>query len=256
MKLKELINKILFFVSVPKCVGCKKRLNIDDFALCPDCLDEYYNIKARNCSICSKQLCECTCSNQYLKSHYIHKIIKVFRYIHRDPLPSNNLIYSLKRDNRRDVLEFLTNELCSAISNSIDKPEEYVFINVPRRKESIRKYGMDHAEMLAKSVAKHFSAQYYQPLYSNSKHEQKHMSSIDRMKNANFKLKRNAKDLKGKNVILFDDIVTTGASMGSAAMLLRALNAKKIVGAVIAIAYKDDYTPLNTEDRFLPYKKI
>ena len=110
--------------------------------------------------------------------------------------------------------------------------------------------------MLAKSVAKHFSAQYYQPLYSNSKHEQKHMSSIDRMKNANFKLKRNAKYLNGKNVILFDDIVTTGASMGSAAMLLRALNAKKIVGAVIAIAYKDDYTPLNTEDRFLPYKKI
>ena len=255
MKFKELLNKILFYISVPKCVGCKTRLSVKDLALCPECLKEYYNVKTRNCSICSKPLYECSCSNQYLKSHYVNKLIKVFRYVHREPLPSNNLIYSLKRDNRRDVLEFLTNELCDAINNSIGNPSELIFTNVPRRKESIRKYGMDHAEMIAKSIAKRFSATYYQPLYSNSKHEQKHMSSIDRIKNANFKLKRNAKDLKGKTVILIDDIVTTGASMGSSAMLLRALKAKRIIGAVISVAYKDDYIPLNKDDRFLPYKK-
>ena len=258
MKFKELLNKILFYISVPKCVGCKIRLSVNDLALCPECLKEYNNIKTRNCSICSNPLYECTCSNHYLKSHYVNKLIKVFRYVHREPLPSNNLIYSLKRDNRRDVLELLTNELCSAIKNSIDTAttQDLIFTNVPRRKESIRKYGMDHAEMLAKSVAKHFSAAYYQTLYSNSKNEQKHMSSVERIKNANFKLKRNAKDLKGKTVILIDDIVTTGASMGSAAMLLRSLKAKKIIGAVISVAYKDDYIPLNKDDRFLPYKKI
>lgn len=255
MKFKEFINKILFYVSVPKCVGCKTRLSVNDSALCPECMKEYNNIKLRNCSICSKPLCECSCSNEYLKAHYVKKLIKVFRYVHREPLPSNNLIYSLKRDNRRDVLDFLTKELCDSINNSIDNPKELIFTNVPRRKESIRKYGIDHAELLAKSVAKCFSATYYQPLYSNSRYEQKHMSSIDRIKNADFKIKKNAKDLKGKTVVLVDDIVTTGASMGACAMLLRALKTKKTVGAVIAVAYKDDYIPFDKEDRYLPYKK-
>ena len=170
-------------------------------------------------------------------------------------MPSNNLIYSLKRDNRKDVLEFLTKELCDAIKNSVDNPADIIFTNVPRRPESIRKYGMDHASLLAKFVAKHFSAQYYQPLISKSKHEQKHMSREERLKNASFRLKRRSKDLNGKTVILIDDIVTTGSSMGVCAMLLRALGAKQIIGAVISIAYKDEYIPFSKEDRFLPYKK-
>ena len=170
-------------------------------------------------------------------------------------MPSNNLIYSLKRDNRKDVLEFLTKELCDAIKNSVDNPADIIFTNVPRRRESIRKYGMDHASLLAKFVAKHFSAQYYQPLISKSKYEQKHMSREERLKNASFRLKRRSKDLNGKTVILIDDIVTTGSSMGVCAMLLRALGAKQIIGAVISIAYKDEYIPFSKEDRFLPYKK-
>ena len=255
MKISKLIDKILFYISVPKCVGCKRRLSVNDSALCPDCLKEYYNIKKRNCSICAEYLFKCTCSNNYLESHYISSLIKVFRYVHREPLPSNNLIYSLKRDNRKDVLDFLTKELCDAIENSVNNPSEMIFTNVPRRRESIRKYGMDHASLLAKSVAKYFSARYYQPLISKSKQEQKHMSGTQRLKNASFRLKKGARSFKGKTVILIDDIVTTGSSMGACAMLLRALGAKKIIGAVVSIAYKDEYIPFNKDDRFLSYKK-
>jgi len=165
------------------------------------------------------------------------------------------LIYSLKRDNRKDVLDFLTKELCDAIENSVNNPSEMIFTNVPRRRESIRKYGMDHASLLAKSVAKYFSARYYQPLISKSKQEQKHMSGTQRLKNASFRLKKGARSFKGKTVILIDDIVTTGSSMGACAMLLRALGAKKIIGAVVSIAYKDEYIPFNKDDRFLSYKK-
>ena len=50
-------------------------------------------------------------------------------------------------------------------------------------------------------------------------------------------------DLHGKRILLVDDIVTTGASMASAATLLRANGAKKIVGASFSIAYLDPYVP-------------
>lgn len=255
MKISKLIDKILFYLSVPKCIGCKKRLTANNFALCEECLSEYYNIKNRNCSLCSQHLYRCTCSNKYLDSHYIHKLIKVFRYVHRDQLPSNNLIYSLKRDNRKDVLEFLTNELVDAIKNSVEDTENIIFTNVPRRRENVLKYGADHAALLAKSVAKSFSASYYQPIISKSKREQKHMSGADRVKNARFEMKNRALDLKEKTVIIIDDIVTTGSSMGACAMLLHGLGAKKIIGAVVSIAYKDSYIPFNTDERFIPYKK-
>lgn len=255
MTFKEFKDSIFFYLSVPKCVGCKERLSRTDLALCPDCLREYREIKKRNCSLCSKTLEFCSCTNSHLDSHYVHKLIKVFRYVHRDDLPSNNLIYSLKRDNRKDVLEFITNELSEAIRHSLKEPESCVFINVPRRRKEAARYGLDHAKLLAKSLAKRFSAEYYQPLISKSKHAQKKVSGPDRVKNAKFALKRKAKELQGKTVIIVDDIVTTGASMGACATLIRALAPKKIIGATVSIAYKDTYVPLSRDDRFFPYKK-
>lgn len=211
--------------------------------LCPECLNEYNNIKVRTCSVCFKDLNLCTCANHYLKAHYIKSLVKVFRYAQRDDLPSNKLIYSLKRDNRKDVLDFLTNELETSIRASYKNVQSFVFTNVPRRRNSVIKYGIDHAALLSKSLAKRFSATYYQPIISQSKSQQKKTSGEERIKNATFKLKRNAENLTGKTVIVLDDVVTTGASMGACAMLLRGLGAKKIIGASIAIAFKDEYTP-------------
>lgn len=255
MTLKGFKDNLFFYLSVPKCVGCKERLSKNDLVLCPDCIREYREIKKRNCSLCSKTLDFCSCTNHYLDSHYVHKLIKVFRYVQRDDLPSNNLIYSLKRDNRKDVLEFLTDEMSEAITNSIKAPNNCVFVNVPRRRKEAAKYGLDHAALLAKSLAKRFSAEYYQPLISKSKLAQKKTTGEERMKNARFALKRKAKDLSGKTVIIVDDIVTTGASMGACAALIRALKPKQIIGAAISIAFKDAYIPLNRDDRFLPYRK-
>ena len=42
--------------------------------------------------------------------------------------------------------------------------------------------------------------------------------------------------------------------MGACARLLHSLGAKKIIGAVISIAYKDAYIPFDTEDRFTKKK--
>ena len=250
MKFKELIDSILFYASVPKCASCQKRLARSEKALCDECMIEYREVKKRNCSICSKTLDFCKCTNKYLDSHYVHNLIKVYRYVRRESLPSNDIIYSLKKSNRKDVIDFLSEELISAIDNSLKIDTNTVFTNVPRRKKEARKYGLDHAEQLSKALAKHYSAEYYQPLLAKSKSPQKKTVGEERIVNAKFKLKKNAKDLSGKTVIIVDDIVTTGASLGGCAMLIHGLGAKKIIGAVISVAYKDRYTAFDTEDRF------
>ena len=254
MNFKEVTERFFFYLSAPKCVGCKERLSYGDKALCPSCLSLYRENKKRNCSICSKTLEFCSCSNTHLENHYVKKLIKVYRYRPVDELPSNNLIYSLKRENRKDVLDFLSDELYQSILNSVPDASSCIFTNVPRRRRERARYGFDHAELLSKRLAKMFSAEYYQPIISKSKKPQKKTMGDERMKNASFKLKNGAKDLKGKQVIIVDDIVTTGASMGYCASLIRALGTKKIIGATIAIAYKDSYIQQSREDRFSAFK--
>lgn len=246
-------DKFLFYVSVPKCVCCGERLEITDRALCRGCRAKYDDAIRRNCSICGKPLYECTCPNDFLDSHYVHKIVKVFRYIIKDELPTNSLIYSLKRDNRRDVLAFLSEELANAIAFSIKEPDKYLFTSVPRRARAIINYGFDHSEILSRAVAKKLNAKYEKLLISRSKAEQKKAGDkLARLANVDFRLRKKSIDLTGRNIIIVDDIVTSGASMGTSAMLLKGAGARRIVGAALAIAYKDSYTPFNSGDRFGP----
>lgn len=250
MNFTKLKDRVLFYLSVPKCVNCGEKLSFNEKALCSKCFTEYTEFIKRNCSICANTLNECTCTNKYLDLHYVHNVVKVFRYFPGRISPSNSLIYSLKRDNRKDVLEFLTKELAYAISHAYTNLNDFVFVNVPRRRSSVVKYGIDHAQLLAKSLAKYFSAEYYQPIVSKSKKAQKKAVGKERISNVNFKLKFKTKSLKGKTVIIVDDVITTGASIGACAMLIHALGAKRIIGASVSIAYKDMYIPLSKENRF------
>jgi len=238
----KFFNDILYYLSVPKCVNCGNRLAIEELALCPECKREYDDVLERTCSICSRHLYECDCTNKYLDAHYVHHLIKVYRYLIRDiDLPTNKLIYSLKRDYRSDTVAFLSCELAKAIKASVKNPEECIFTSIPRRRASIIKYGMDHAQLLSRRTAKILGAEYKNLLNSRAKTEQKKAGSREgRLKNTTFKIKNESVDLTGKRVILVDDLVTTGASMGTAAMLIKSLGAKSITGAAIAIAYKDN----------------
>ena len=170
MSLKGVFDRFLFLLSVPTCVCCKERLNYGDLALCPKCSAEFEEIKTRNCSRCSKILSECSCSTRFLESHFISGSVKCFRYNPREGnLPANSLVYSLKRDNRDDVLKKCTSEICTAITNSIDVDESFVITNVPRRHKAIVEFGFDHSEVLAKSVAKSFGVDYVRFLNSKAK---------------------------------------------------------------------------------------
>ena len=246
----------IYYVTVPKCVCCNEKLDIDDVVLCKQCKKIYDDHLLINCSVCSKPLYRCTCPNEYMDSHYIHKHIKVYRYKPGLSTPPNKLLYSLKRENRRDVLEFLSKELSSAISTSIKSPKDYLFTSVPRMKASKNKYGIDHAKELSKATAKLLGAKYKNILISKAKKLQKKTKNTDeRISNASYVLKHPNTDLKRQKIIIIDDIVTTGASIGACATQLKIAGAGQVVGASIAITYKDKYVPFEKNDRFLSKKR-
>lgn len=239
MNIKELKDRALFALSVPKCVSCNERLDYEQQALCPECYNSFTEFATKNCSRCSKVLNECDCSNTFLESHFVKKVIKCYRYINHDEItPSNSIIYSLKHDNRRDVLELTGDILLRSINNSLNDISEYIITNIPRRKAAIIEYGMDHSALLAKEIARKSGAEYIPFFKSNAKREQKSLDSLERRRNADFTL-INEMDLSGRRVIIVDDIITSGASMANAASLLRSLGCRNITAACLAIAYKD-----------------
>ncbi|MBQ8303132.1 MAG: ComF family protein [Clostridia bacterium] len=238
-RITGIMDRVLFALSVPKCVCCGERLDYGQNAFCPKCSAEFQEFRTRNCAKCSKLLHECDCSSSYLEAHFVKRVIKCYRYINKEEYPSNSLIFSLKRDNRKDVLEVTSDLLIEAIRNSIDDPEKYIFTNVPRRKSAIIEYGIDHSALLAKEIARKIGAEYIPLLKSNAKKPQKSLETNERMLNADFDLITDI-DLADRGVIIVDDIITSGASISSAAMLIRSLGCKNIVAAALAIAYKDE----------------
>ena len=144
----------------------------------------------------------------------------------------------MKKRSRKDVTDFFSDELIGAIKNSVSDFSDTVITNVPNRKSEIRERGMDHAAVLAKAVAQKLGIEYRPLLVSLSKYAQKSLTAAERLSNADFDLITD-ESLKGKTVIIIDDIVTTGASMGKSATMIKALGPKRIIGACLAIAYFD-----------------
>jgi predicted amidophosphoribosyltransferase len=92
--------------------------------------------------------------------------------------------------------------------------------------------------LLAREVANRLGAEYIPLLKSNAKKPQKSLEAEDRFKNADFYIAKDI-DIGGRGVIIVDDIITSGASMSKAAALIRSLGCREIIGACLAIAYKD-----------------
>ena len=249
-KIKKIFRWAVFYLGVPLCVECEDFLSTPFMPICPNCLEKYNRIKTANCSQCSRLLHECSCVNEYLESHFIRQHFKVLRYESREENSvANELIFSLKKENRADVREFIASEMAKTLENFVGDRNDIIFTNVPRRRLAIMDYGMDHAGDVARLLAKHFHCQYRSILYSNSTMPQKATHGAERESNVDFGIRITAnKSLKGKTVVIVDDIVTTGASVATAGALIRSLGAKNIVAASFAATYKDKPQALRKAD--------
>ncbi len=237
----HLFDRAMFYLSVPKCVHCKERLEYGNLAFCPVCSVEFEEFKTRNCSVCSRVLTECDCSVPQLRANRIKRVLKVFRYIPREEnLVANSLVFSLKRDNRRDVIRRAAEELMVAIRSSETDFSDWIITNVPRRPGAVVKLGFDHSAQLARELSGLIGCQYLRTLTSAAKTAQKGLHGEERKRNAVFKPRANL-TLKGKRVLIVDDVITTGASMSEAARILHSLGASELVAASLSIAYKDEY---------------
>ncbi len=118
--------------------------------------------------------------------------------------------------------------------------ENFVAIPIPLSKDRLRERGFNQSGLLAKAVADHYQLDLINNVLKRTK-ETKSQSGLkdweERKENVkNCFALENPELIKGKNIILVDDVYTSGATMDEAAKILRANGARKIIALVVAKA--------------------
>ncbi|MDP2966932.1 MAG: ComF family protein [bacterium] len=226
IKIKNLILDILF----PKfCFNCEKE---GDY-LCQDC-QELLEISGFHRNYSTQNLDDLYFAVDY-KNPLIKKLIQHFKYEPFVKKLAKSLSYLIithfqLMDNKPN---FLPQAQAQRASNGAD----FILIPVPLDKKRLRWRGFNQAEELSKELAKFLKI----PLIPNSLTKIKEtfpqikLSDQERKENVRgVFLIKDRELIKNKNILLVDDVYTTGATMEECAMVLKKAGAKKIIGVVVA----------------------
>ena len=242
----DFIDTLNHLIRPRKCVGCREIFNLlgKDFdpnaVFCPLCRSEWERAKILPCSSCRLAAIECTCVPDILKSIPVASVFKFGTVLSAD-----RVIYLLKRSKLKRVYGFAANELAARMisfgrERDLDLSNAVV-THVPRSRRSITKYGFDHGKLLSVSVAERLGI----PACSTVRRigrgkDQKKLSKEQRLNNSSnrFELLRSA-DVKGKTVIIVDDVITTGATAAACAAAICEGKPQKIVVLCIAKSNKN-----------------
>ena len=222
---------LLNFIFPQKCVLCGEMIGKSSgVPFCDICYSKYLMLKKEKCPVCRKEEAFCRCRADTLRT-FGQKVSErhIFGF---DSGISKKLIYTFKRSNNRALQNFFARECADIIENEIDgkKDGDYVLAYPPRSVSGKRKYGFDQAYVLSKKISGitgiPLEKLFKRKLFGE---EQKNLSAKERMENAAnvFYAAKNA-NVKGKSVIIIDDVVTSGSTVWALCNILCELGAEKI----------------------------
>jgi ComF family protein len=113
--------------------------------------------------------------------------------------------------------------------------EDVIVTHIPTTPARIRERSFDQSQRIAKAMSASVHLTYARLLYRKTKSHQVGFTRAQRqehMKQAFGVL--HASLIKGKTVLLVDDVLTTGSTLESAAKELKNAGAKRVIGAVFA----------------------
>lgn len=235
--MKELLKRLVF---VHKCVGCGTILIEGDFdkAFCKDCIEKYLSSKMSICPECAEEVKACGCMPKFMKKDGVPSFRKLFFYDkNKRSEPQNRLVYFLKGNRSTRVAREVAKELSELLFEELIKFEiprsEAIITFVPRSRSAVAMYGFDQSEVVGRELSKICEIEFSAALKrKRGGKPQKSLTAGERRKNIQKLLYANPKTadaLRGKTVILVDDVVTTGASMSACVHILKEQGAKRIL---------------------------
>ena len=230
-KLYNLGLNLLFPIN---CLGCGK----EGFLICPDCLvkiplyDKFIcpacqrpSLYGKSCPTCRSHLKGIVIALDYHEP-IIKKTIQSFKY--------QPYIFGLAQYFAHLIIKCLKQ---SPYHFNYFRENNFILIPIPLAKRKLAERGFNQTELIAEVIAKELDWPLETKILFKIKEtlSQTNFSKEERKNNVkNTFLVKDTTWIKNKNILLVDDIFTTGATLEEAAKILRQAGAKEVWGIVLA----------------------
>lgn len=209
-EIKQIFKTIISSVYPNKCVCCGEILDESSY-ICNNCNNNVERINHNDvCLACGHENDECVCKHNIFR---FNSLVCAFK----NTGLARNAYYSYKFGKKQHYAEFFADEICNAINKCYSDINFDVICAVP----SFQRLGYDHSGYIAKAVSKKLNLPFGEKMLSCIKRGKKqHKSTIkERLHNVDGKYGVNCA-VKNKNILLIDDIKTTGATLDECAKVL------------------------------------
>ncbi|TYB30690.1 MAG: ComF family protein [Candidatus Mcinerneyibacterium aminivorans] len=207
------------------CTLCNKILLNDELGICKNCTDKLDHISGNICYRCGqsieyKGLCP-DCQNSP-EPRFWSKRRSLYNY--NDAMA--RLVHEFKYNKNMDLLKYFSIKICEGYNKYFEENKIDEVIPVPISKQRKKERGYNQSVKLLKKIERKIKSNILirtrdtKP-QSSFKNDKKRVKNI---KNA-FKV---IKDISGKNLLIVDDILTTGATLNEISRTLYKANANKI----------------------------
>lgn len=215
-------------VLMPRCCPvCKRTLGADDAFLCPRCLDRLPRTRLEGVKLnATEQL--------FAGQVPVEHATAYFYYEKTDPYAA--ILHDIKYHNMPQLGTWLARRaagdlMASGILNGID-----CVVPVPMHKSKIAQRGYNQSERIARGLAEALQVPVTEALCATRQHDtQTRKSAHERWLNSQgLYVMRHDADVRGRHVLLVDDVVTTGATLLVCARALHQAGARITVFTLAA----------------------
>lgn len=232
IRLAESLNKVFWttldWIYPPECIGCGE----SGYLLCAECQNKIVKRSGYRCKICDTKISReeiiCLRCQEQKPSFTALRCLADYEGVIRE------CIHALKYEKRLGFGWFFSKPLSEIVIKEGWQPD--LISPVPLSQERMRERGYNQAAQIAKPLAARLGVQYnpYGLVRIRDTKSQVGLSAGERRINVAGAFEAKTELVFGKKVLIIDDVMTTGATLGACANALKLAGSNEIYCLVLA----------------------
>ena len=223
------------YIYPPRCLGCDELL-LPGMSICKQCNCVIRRVKEPACKKCGKPLKyqrEEYCSDCAGKEHKFRQGKAVFVYEGK----IRQSMYRFKYSNRREYAAFYAKEAVSLHKDWIKRRKVEVIIPIPMYQAKKRRRGYNQAEVFATALGRELAMPVDTKVVKRIRNTvpQKELNDWERRHNLKNAFQLVSDIVRYKEILLVDDIYTTGSTIDAVAEVLLSGGAKNVYYICVSI---------------------
>lgn len=225
----EYLNKIFDFFLPRICPCCNNKLNFSEEVICDICFSRLI--------LTPESLIKSEYNKKFAAKNYITDFHPIFIFESGNEI--QHLIHSLKYKKQFRIGKYLGKLISDQLSDKLNEWKIDLIIPIPLHQLKKVERGYNQSEIIAQGISSETNIPLLKRAVRRKKftETQTHLSASERQQNVKdaFDVKKN-KLIKAKNILLVDDVITTGSTISECARVLLNAGANKIYATSVAIA--------------------